>query len=91
MDVQCNCGAITRMHVFVTDFFHLGSFKDSMVKQYINNEKHNPMCLWCGFRFTKIDEVLALAKPSTTKRGRERRIATTVNDMENATAAEKCL
>jgi hypothetical protein len=58
MVMQCSCGAKTEMKILGGEFFHFGSYKLSMVKKYINNEKHEPRCLWCGIEFEPIKKIL---------------------------------
>jgi len=59
MTVLCpSCGAQTKMAILAGQFLHLGSGKDSMGKHFINNTKHEPICLWCGYEFEAVKKAL---------------------------------
>jgi hypothetical protein len=46
------------MAILAGQFLHLGSGKDSMGKHFINNTKHEPICLWCGYEFEAVKKAL---------------------------------
>lgn len=52
------CGANSGFQILGNIFFHLGSVKKNVLKQFINSGKHEPICLWCGYLFKRIEEVL---------------------------------
>lgn len=61
IDVQCPCGAVSRMAVIAGKFFHFGSQKDTVYKVW-NERTHQPICLWCGRKFEPISKALGEGK-----------------------------
>jgi hypothetical protein len=61
LSVKCGCEAVSTFTVLEGKLLHLGSLKRGYGK-HLNGAREEARCLWCGFKFSKIEEAVAIAK-----------------------------